>query len=154
MKQLSLVFFVTIGCMMTIGCAGSRPDNLGISNGKLADCPSSPNCVNSQTGDEDHAVAPFTYEGSRQDAFNRLENAVTSLKRTQIVEERDDYLRVECKSAILRFVDDVEFYFPEENVIHVRSASRIGYSDLGVNRKRVEKLRKLFNASSGSTDVK
>jgi uncharacterized protein (DUF1499 family) len=130
--------------MMTLSCAGSRPDNLGISDGRLSDCPASPNCVNSQAGDDKHKVAPFTYDGSREDAFSRLKKAVSALKRTQIVEERADYLRIECTSALFRFVDDVEFYFPEENVIHVRSASRLGYSDLGVNRKRVEKLRELF----------
>ena len=134
-----------IGCLMTLSCAGSRPDNLGIADGRLAKCPDSPNCVNSQTTDEKHSITPFTYDGSRQDAIQRLKQAVSDLKRTQIVEERDDYLRIECTSALFRFVDDVEFYFPEENVIHVRSASRLGYSDLGVNRKRVETLRELFN---------
>ena len=138
-------FLVMIGCMMTLSCAGSRPDNLGIADGRLAKCPDSPNCVNSQAADEKHSVAPFTYDGSREEAFDRLKQAVSGLKRTQIVEERDDYLRIECTSALFRFVDDVEFYFPEENVIHVRSASRLGYSDLGVNRKRVETLRELFN---------
>ena len=134
-----------IGCLMTLSCAGSRPDTLGIADGRLAKCPDSPNCVNSQTTDEKHSIPPFTYEGSRQEAFDRLKQAVSGLKRTQIVEERADYLRIECTSALFRFVDDVEFYFPEENVIHVRSASRLGYSDLGVNRKRVEKIRQLFN---------
>ena len=138
-------FLVMIGCLMTLSCAGSRPDNLGIADGRLAKCPDSPNCVNSQTTDEKHSITPFTYDGSREEAFDRLKQAVSGLKRTQIVEERDDYLRIECTSALFRFVDDVEFYFPEENVIHVRSASRLGYSDLGVNRKRVETLRELFN---------
>jgi len=144
--------FLTIGCLMLISCAGSRPDNLGVTNGHLAPCPDSPNCVNSQAMDEKHAIDPFTYEGSREAAFNRLEDAVKSCKRMNIVEEKENYLRVECTSAIMRFVDDVEFYFPKnKNVIEVRSASRLGYSDLGVNRDRVEHLRKLFNAESGST---
>lgn len=154
MKRLLFVLFVTTGCVAMMGCAGSRPDNLGITNGKLADCPSSPNCVNSQAADDDHAVAPLTYEGSRKAAFSQLKNAVASLKRTKIIEERDDYLRIECKSAIMRFVDDVEFYFPEEKIIHVRSASRLGYSDLGVNRDRVAHIRALFEAESGAADVK
>jgi len=68
------------------------------------------------------------------------------MDRTVIVTENDTYLHVECKSAMMGFVDDVEFYFPQEKVIHVRSASRLGYSDLGVNRKRVEQLRELFTA--------
>ncbi len=151
MKRL---FFVMIGCMMMIACAGSRPDNLGVTNGRLADCPSSPNCVNSQAADEDHAIAAFTYEGSRQDAFDRLKKALSSGERMTIVEEKDDYLHVECTSAIMRYVDDLEFYFQEEKVIQVRSASRLGLSDFGVNRDRVEHLRELFNTIEESTDAK
>lgn len=142
MKRL---FFVFIGCIMMTACSGSRPDNLGITNGLLADCPSKPNCVNSQAADEDHAIAAFTYEGSREAAFDHLKKAISSCDRMTIVEEKDDYLHVECTSAIMRYVDDVEFYFPEEKVIQVRSASRLGYSDLGVNRDRVEHLRTLFD---------
>ncbi|MFH2067254.1 MAG: DUF1499 domain-containing protein [Pseudomonadota bacterium] len=137
-----------IGCMIMISCAGQRPVNLGVINGRLTDCPSKPNCVGSQAADEDHTVAPFPYEGSKQSAFHRLKNVLKSFERTTIMEENENYIRMECKSAIMGFVDDVEFYFPDENVIHVRSASRIGYSDLGVNRKRVEQLRKLFAAES------
>jgi uncharacterized protein (DUF1499 family) len=145
MKRL---FFVIIGCMMMTACSGTRPDNLGVSNGMLAECPSSPNCVNSQAADEDHAIAAFTYKGSREAAFERLKKSVSSCDRMTIVEEKDDYLHVECTSAIMRYVDDVEFYFPDEKVIQVRSASRLGYSDMGVNRDRVEQLRRLFNADT------
>jgi len=67
------------------------------------------------------------------------------MKRTTIVAEKEDYLHAEAKSLIFRFVDDVEFYFPAtEKLIHVRSASRVGHSDLGVNRKRVEEIRSRF----------
>ena len=135
-----------IGCMLMISCAGHRPVNLGVHSGRLTDCPSKPNCVSSQAADEDHAVASFQYEGGRKAAFDILKKVVASFERTTIVEENDQYLRIECKSAIMGFVDDVEFYFPEEKIIHVRSASRLGYSDLGVNRKRVEQLRNLFDA--------
>ena len=143
MKRLGIS---VIGCMIMISCAGQRPLNLGVNGGKLTECPSSPNCVSSQAADEDHQIAPLRYEGAKADALARLKAVVTSYGRTTIIEERDDYLRAEFKSAIMGFVDDVEFYFPDEHVIHVRSASRLGYSDLGVNRKRVEKLRKLFEA--------
>jgi uncharacterized protein (DUF1499 family) len=135
-----------IGCMMMISCAGQRPTNLGSHNGRLVDCPSSPNCVSSQALDEDHAVAPFQYQGGKKAAFKRLRNVLESFERTTIVTENENYIHIECKSAIMGFVDDVEFYFPKEKVIHVRSASRIGRSDFGVNRKRVEKLRELFAA--------
>ena len=64
------------------------------------------------------------------------------MPRTSIVEERADYLYAEFASRLLGFVDDVEFYFPpNERIIHVRSASRLGHSDFGVNRKRIEDIR-------------
>lgn len=137
---------LAIGCMMMVACAGKRPVNLGVHDGRLTDCPSSPNCVSSQAADPGHGIAPFRYTGEREDAFKRLKAVVKAYERTTVVAERDDYLHVEFKTAIMGFVDDVEFYFPAEKVIHVRSASRLGYSDLGVNRKRVEKLRQMFTA--------
>lgn len=143
MKQLGVS---VIGCMILFSCAGQRPANLGIHNGRLAICPSSPNCVSSQASDEDHGIAPFQYQGEKEAALERLKRVVAGFDRTTIVSESEDYLHIECKSAIMGFVDDVEFFFPEEKVIHVRSASRLGRSDFGVNRKRVEQLRELFAA--------
>ena len=70
--------------------------------------------------------------------------ALLVTSRTRILTKEEDYIRVEYTSRLFRFVDDVEFYFPEEPVIHVRSASRLGYSDLGANRRRVERIRELF----------
>jgi uncharacterized protein (DUF1499 family) len=114
--------------------------------GPLAACPKSPNCVSSQAGDPEHAIAPLTYTGSRADAVVRLKKALSGMKRTTIVAEKEDYLHAEAKSLIFRFVDDVEFYFPvDQNIIHVRSASRVGQSDMGVNRKRVEEIRWRFD---------
>ena len=80
----------------------------------------------------------------------RLKRTIESIKNTTIIKETENYLRIECKSAMMGFVDDMEFYFPEEKVIHLRSASRIGYSDFGVNRKRAEKIRELFNAEANN----
>lgn len=145
MKRLC---FLAIGSMMIISCAGQRPSNIGVNNGHLADCPSKPNCYGSQATDEDHIVAPYTYEGERKDALVRLKKVVASSERTSIVAETDNYLHIECKSAMMGFVDDLEFYFPDEKVIHVRSASRLGYSDLGVNRDRIEQFRKLFEQNN------
>jgi len=137
-----------IGCLMFFSCAGQPPENLGVRHDQLADCPGKPNCVSSQTGDEDYFVAPITYQEEKAAAFTRLKKIIESLKRTAIVEETENYLRIECKSAIMGFVDDLEFYFPEEKVIHLRSASRLGYSDFGVNRKRAEKIRNLFTVEA------
>ena len=112
--------------------------------GRLATCPSTPNCVNSQqTGRS--AVAPLAFHGSAAGAFARLKQIVASMPRTRIVETTDDYLHAEVRSRIFRFVDDLEFIVdPAASCVHVRSASRVGYSDLGVNRARVEAIRVQF----------
>lgn len=122
--------------------AGKRPNNLGVRDGKLAPCPTSPNCVSSQSLDTLHKIEPLTYSSSPEKALADLKQVIQSLPRTQIITESADYLYAEFKSALMGFVDDVEFYLDRNaNVIHVRSASRLGQSDLGVNRKRVETIR-------------
>jgi uncharacterized protein (DUF1499 family) len=93
---------------------------------------------------EDHSISPFRYQGEKEAAFTGLKKVLLSFKRMTIVAENDNYLHVECKSSVMGFVDDLEFYFPKEKVIHLRSASRLGYSDFGVNQKRVEQLRERF----------
>ncbi|MEH2087492.1 DUF1499 domain-containing protein [Nostoc sp.] len=125
--------------------AGKRPNNLGISNGKLASCPNSPNCVSSHSPDASHQIAPLTFTSTPEEAITNLKQIIESLPRTKIITESKDYLYAEFKSALLGFVDDVEFYLDRSaNVIHVRSASRLGQSDLGVNRKRIETIRANF----------
>jgi uncharacterized protein (DUF1499 family) len=112
---------------------------------QLAPCPSSPNCVSTQTQNEDHAIAPFRYQKTRAEAKEALKAIIRSLPRTKFVEEDETYLRYESTSLLLRFVDDVEFLFDDEaKTIHFRSASRTGYSDLGVNRRRMEDIRKII----------
>jgi uncharacterized protein (DUF1499 family) len=108
----------------------------------LAPCPSSPNCVSTQAQDAGHAIAPFRYRESRVEAKEALKDVIRSLPRTRLIEEDESYLRYEFTSLLLRFVDDVEFLFDDETkIIHFRSASRTGYGDLGVNRKRMEQVR-------------
>jgi uncharacterized protein (DUF1499 family) len=110
----------------------------------LRPCPSSPNCVSTHAQDDGHAIAPFRYRKSRAEAKEALKEVIRSLPRAKLVEEDEAYLHYEFTSLMLRFVDDVEFLFDdEEKVIHFRSASRTGYSDLGVNRKRMEQVRAL-----------
>ncbi|WP_375509827.1 DUF1499 domain-containing protein [uncultured Nostoc sp.] len=122
--------------------AGKRPNNLGISNGKLASCPNSPNCVSSQSTDATHKITPLTFTSTTEQAISNLKQIIESLPRTKIITENQDYLYAEFKSALLGFVDDVEFYLDlNANVIQVRSASRLGQSDLGVNRQRIETIR-------------
>ncbi|HKQ35593.1 MAG TPA: DUF1499 domain-containing protein [Nitrospiraceae bacterium] len=110
----------------------------------LAPCPSSPNCVSTQAQDQGHAIAPFRYRKSRAEAKEALKEVIRSLSRTTLVEEDESYLHYEFTSLLLRFVDDVELLFDDEaKTIHFRSASRTGYGDLGVNRKRMEQVRAL-----------
>ncbi|MEL6494819.1 MAG: DUF1499 domain-containing protein [Cyanobacteria bacterium J06623_7] len=114
----------------------------GLTNGLLAPCPSSPNCVVSQDGDAEHMVEPISYQGDRQEVKEALLKVLSVVPRTEVIENSDNYIRTESTSRIFKFVDDAEFYFPEEeSVIQVRSASRVGESDLGVNRRRIEQIR-------------
>jgi uncharacterized protein (DUF1499 family) len=111
---------------------------------QLAPCPARPNCVSTQASDEGHAIAPFRYRKSRAEAREALKEVIRALPRTKLVEEDESYLHYEFTSLLIRFVDDVEFLFDDEaKTIHFRSASRTGYGDLGVNRKRMEQVRVL-----------
>ncbi len=109
----------------------------------LAPCPASPNCVCSLSTGEQHAIEPLRPNGDLEQTWQRLQEVVAQMPRTQLAERHDDYLRYEFRSRWLGFVDDVEFLLDRpQQVIQVRSASRKGYSDLGVNRKRVEEIRR------------
>jgi len=141
-------------CIFMAGCSEVRPTDLGVKNSRLAPCPSSPNCVSSQSRDPEHAIAPLNYTVSTPRAMADLKKVILGMKRSKIVEERDSYIHAEFTSALWRFVDDVEFYFDEgTQVIHVRSASRLGNSDFGVNRKRVEEIRAIWSASWNTRGV-
>ena len=125
---------------------GTRPDNIGITEGHLAGCPTTPNCVVSQGADADHAIPPILYEGDRTVARANIINILGVVPRTKIVEQTDDYILAQSESRLMGFVDDTEFYFPvDEKVVQVRAAARMGESDLGVNRRRIEQIRLAFN---------
>jgi uncharacterized protein (DUF1499 family) len=110
---------------------------------KLPLCPNSPNCVSSQAaGNDSHFIAPFKIKGDIRQACNAVKDALNKQPRTVVTEETEDSLKAEATSLIFRFVDDVEVVLDEQQgLLHIRSASRIGYGDFGVNRKRVEQLR-------------
>jgi uncharacterized protein (DUF1499 family) len=111
---------------------------------RLAPCPASPNCVSTLSSPEDprHSIAPYRYSKTRSDAILSLKAVIAGLPRTRLVQEDDTYLHYEFTSLLLRFVDDVEFFIDDDaKTIHFRSASRTGYGDLGVNRRRMEDLR-------------
>ncbi|PSB18296.1 DUF1499 domain-containing protein [filamentous cyanobacterium CCP1] len=130
--------------------SGKRPTTIGVSDGKLAACPTTPNCVSSQApdADEQHKIAPLTYTTSPAEAMTTLKAVIQGMERTEIISESENYLYAEFTTPLMGYVDDVEFLLdPTANLIHVRSASRLGQSDLGVNRKRVEEIRSKFAAS-------
>lgn len=135
--------------LILLNCSGTRSEDMGVTHGKLAPCPDSPNCVSSQSTDESHYVDPLSYDSALYEAQERLLSILRSMDRVKIVTVEADYIHAEFISAFLHFVDDVEFCFDhEKKTIHVRSASRIGYYDLGVNRRRVESIRNSFLEST------
>jgi uncharacterized protein (DUF1499 family) len=127
---------------------GNSGNGLGIVDGRLAPCPNKPNCVSSQAaaGDKQHYVEALTYGGEPAQAREWLEQAIDGMKRARVVVREANYWRAEFTSALWRFVDDVEFLFDDNaRRIDIRSASRVGYSDLGVNRRRIEEIRRRFS---------
>ena len=124
--------------------AGNPPTNSGINNGLFTACPATPNCVNSQAavGDAEHFIKPIEIGGDTSQRMTDLKLAIKSMPRSTIIKETNNYLDVEFTSQLMGFVDDVEFYFDSNGKsIQVRSASRLGESDLGVNRQRIEEIR-------------
>jgi uncharacterized protein (DUF1499 family) len=120
-----------------------RPENLGVTNGRFAPCRRTPNCVSSQAdpADIEHYTAPIPFRG---DAIGAVRRALAAMPRVTIVSEKPNYLYAEFRSRLLGYVDDVEFFF-DGNAIQVRSASRLGRRDFGVNRNRIERLRALLS---------
>jgi len=124
--------------------SGKRPDNLGVKDGRLASCGRRLNCVSSQAAPSDGVryVAPIPFKGSAAEAIAAARRAVTSMERSRVVREDGNYLHAEFRSRLMGYVDDVEFTFDEKaGALHVRSASRLGRRDFGVNRGRVQALR-------------
>ena len=124
--------------------AGKRPDYLGVKDGRLPRPRSTPNCVSSQAdpADKQHFIEPLRFKGTVPEAIAAARKAVESMARATVIRQEGNYLYAEFRSALLGFVDDVEFTYDEKaGVLHVRSASRLGRRDFGVNRARVEALR-------------
>ena len=120
-----------------------RPSNLGVKDGRLAPCRRTPNCVSSQAdpADREHYIAPIAFRGGMEE----LRRAVESMPRTTMITADRNYVYAEYRTPLMRYVDDVELYYDERaGLVHVRSASRLGRRDFGVNRRRVEELRTLL----------
>jgi uncharacterized protein (DUF1499 family) len=135
--------FLLFLCLLLVSCSqGNRIDMRGLQNGKLATCPTSPNCVSSDVTDAKHYIEPLRLTAPAAEAWKVVQVVVADLPRTQIIVADESYLQAECRSRVFGFVDDLELQLrPQEKMIAVRSAARLGYSDFGVNRKRIEALR-------------
>jgi len=124
--------------------AGKRPDYLGVKDGRLARPRSTPNCVSSQAdpSDAEHYIAPLPFKGAALEAIAAAKKAVEGTRGATVIRHEGNYLYAEFRSTWMGFVDDVEFTYDEKaSLLHVRSASRLGRRDYGVNRARVEALR-------------
>ena len=125
--------------------SGTWPDNLGVHDGRLAPPKRTPNNVNSQIdkrADARHYIEPLRYSGDARKAWAALRNVIDGMPRARVVKAEPNYLYAEFSSKLMGYIDDTEFYLDEKaRVIHVRSASRLGRSDFGVNRERIESIR-------------
>ncbi len=132
--------------LMTLtGCGKSVAETAGLKDGGLRPCPDKPNCVSTQDMDDRHRIEPIRYAGTQEEARERLLHIIGQMERATLVKAEAGYLHAEFRSAFFRFVDDVEFLFDDAaKLIHFRSASRTGYYDFNVNRKRMEDIRRRF----------
>lgn len=145
---LLLFWLLVVGYNLLSG----PPTGLGIQDGRLADVPRSPNAVSSYATGEQYGIQPIPFSGDPKDVRSDIVQVLEQMPRSEIIEQQDLYVRAEFQSAFFRFVDDVEFLIdPSEEVVHFRSASRLGHSDLGVNRTRMEDFKERFQAIRNHT---
>ncbi|MFW5443911.1 MAG: DUF1499 domain-containing protein [Methylococcaceae bacterium] len=112
---------------------------------KLTPCPNSPNCVSSQSKSAFSQISPLSYKMSEIQAIDKIKKIMLEMPRTTLIKETDQYLHIEYRTAILKFVDDVEIIINDtEKVIHLRSASRLGFWDIGANKRRINGIKKKF----------
>lgn len=145
--MFAVVIAMLLGFVVYVNFNNGVPEGLGITDGMLAPCPDMPNCVSSQASSDDaeHYVEPIVYRGDTMDVQLMVEHYILEANDARVLESRLGYSHIEVSSPLLGFNDDVELYFPEaDSVMHVRSASRVGYDDLGVNRERVRQIRELL----------
>ncbi|HEU0298388.1 MAG TPA: DUF1499 domain-containing protein [Longimicrobium sp.] len=142
---------VSIGILLLAGCYPPAR-SLAPPGGALRPCPPTPNCVSTEAADARHGIPALPYAGTPRDAHERARAALLAEPRTRIVTERPGYLHAEARSRLWRFVDDVEVVVDSAaGVVRFRSASRVGRSDLGVNRARMQRFGERFRASGGAS---
>lgn len=150
MKHIKgIIIFWGILNMAVTGCSGTKPDRAFDKAQRLPGCPDRPNCVSSESLDAEHRIEPFVIKGDPLPVWKEIRRIISDLPRTVIVEATDRYLHAESKSRIFGFIDDLELQLDlATGAVCVRSASRVGYSDMGVNRRRVEELRDRLRAGN------
>jgi uncharacterized protein (DUF1499 family) len=146
-KEMKKIIKVSIGSLLLFtilwGCSGNPEERQNSKSSGFLDCPDTPNCVSSLSKNPKYRVEPFKLKKDSETSWDMVHKTVDSLPRTKIVSANSSDIHAECRSIIFRFVDDLMLHLiPSNDIIHIRSASRTGYSDLGVNRRRVENLRK------------
>jgi uncharacterized protein (DUF1499 family) len=138
------ILLVTLAAFIN-GCSGTRSNKNVAGNEVLTDCPDRPNCVSSESQDARHAIEPFRFKGDPTTGWNAITSIIGNLPRTTIVKATDRYLHAECQSRLFGFIDDLELHLdPMTGIIGIRSASRTGYYDFGVNHRRVSNLRQIL----------
>lgn len=142
-SRIGLLFSLIVCISIAAACGGRMPKALEDGSGRLAPCPDSPNCVSSEATDEVHAISAYRIQGDASTAsWKALESHLADLPRVVVVTDEDGYLYAVFTTRLMHYRDDVEFGLDAETgVIHVRSASRVGYGDMGVNRERIESIR-------------
>jgi uncharacterized protein (DUF1499 family) len=134
--------------------SGKAPTNIGVQGGKLKPPAATPNSVTSQADlwpdaprRDDARIVAIALQGDGKATIDKIAAVIEDLPGSHIAERRDDYLYAQFTTPLMRFVDDVEFWFdPAAGVVHVRSASRVGHKDFGVNRARIENIRARLGA--------
>lgn len=141
------VIIAAIALRLAIPSLSKMPDNMGVTNNQLAPCPDSPNCVSSFATDDEHAIDSISFSGSAADARAALLTALNALPNATIETDQPTYLHATTSSRLMGYIDDNEFLIDEQaGVIHVRAAARLGRSDLGANRARIETIRALMES--------
>lgn len=147
---VAVLVLIPVIALAVLSWMSSPAPTLGLPNGQLTECGKSPNCVSSQASQSSQRVDPIRFEGDPVLARQQLQQVLQNRPRTRIVKAENDYLRAVATSRLFRFQDDLEFLIDAQaREIHVRSASRAGHSDLGVNRRRVEEIRATFETLQG-----
>ena len=143
---LAIILLMILARFFMLGNTSKSGNPPGLISGRLSECPEKPNCVSSEfVGDESHYISPLSYPSPKSEEIMDLMKTIIQEVGGKITSEEHSYISATFTSSIFGFVDDLECRNDKSKyTIHLRSASRVGYSDLGANRKRVELISSIF----------